>query len=276
MLEDFLRDRETTVRCRSCSDSPEQVMESLRSQGVKVSPAPYLPYACRISGYDHLYALDAFVEGKIMVQDVSSMLAAQAAAPKKGDYVIDLCAAPGGKSIHLGDMMENFGTVDARDISEYKVSLIEENIARTGVINVQARVQDAAAFDLDSELKADIVLADVPCSGYGVIGRKPEIKYRMNRMRQEDLVLLQRQILDRGAEYVRPRGVLLYSTCTIASEENEENMLWFLNNHPFVLESLDPYLPEELHCESTGLGYLQLLPGIHGTDGFFMARFRRK
>ena len=183
------------------------------------------------------------------MQDVSSMLVAEVAAPKKGDYVIDMCAAPGGKSLHMGDKMGDYGTVDARDISQYKVDLIEENIHRTDSINVQARVMDATVFDVDSELKADIVLADV---------------------------ILQRSILDRAAEYVKPGGVLVFSTCTIAKEENEENMLWFMNNHPFKLESLDPYLPEELHSESTALGYLQLLPGVHKTDGFFIAKFRRK
>ena len=110
-----------------------------------------------------------------------------------------------------------------------------------------------------------------------MIGKKPEIKYRMTPQRQEEIVGLQRLILDRAQEYVKSRGVLIYSTCTIAKEENEENMMWFLNHYPsFRLESLDPYLPEALHCESTALGYLQLLPGIHGTDGFFIARFRRK
>ena len=101
-------------------------------------------------------------------------------------------------------------------------------------------------------------------------------KSLISRTRQEELVLLQRRILARAAEYVKSRGVLLYSTCTIAKEENEENMLWLLNEYPFVLESLDPFLPAQLHCESSALGYLQLLPGVHGTDGFFMARFRRK
>ena len=195
---------------------------------------------------------------------------------QKGDYVIDMCAAPGGKSLHMGDKMGDYGTVDARDISQYKVDLIEENIHRTDSINVQARVMDATVFDVDSELKADIVLADVPCSGYGVIGKKPEIKYRVTPQKQEEIVILQRSILDRAAEYVKPGGVLVFSTCTIAKEENEENMLWFMNNHPFKLESLDPYLPEELHSESTALGYLQLLPGVHKTDGFFIAKFRRK
>ena len=129
---------------------------------------------------------------------------------------------------------------------------------------------------LENVEKADIVIADVPCSGYGVIGKKPEIKYRVTPQKQEEIVILQRTILDRAANYVKPRGELIFSTCTIAKEENEENMMWFLQNYPFKLESLDPYLPEELHSETTALGYLQLLPGVHKTDGFFIAKFRRK
>lgn len=276
MLADFLEEKSLTVRCRTYLNSVEETCESLRAQGVTVEDAPYLPYAKKISDFNHILALDAFIQGKIMVQDVSSMLVAEIANPSKGDYVIDLCAAPGGKSLHMGDKMEGFGTVDARDVSQYKVDLIEENIHRAGAINVQAKVKDATVFDVDSECQADIVLADVPCSGYGVIGRKPEIKYRSTAQKQEELVILQRNILDKAAEYVKPRGVLIFSTCTIAKEENEENMMWFMNNHPFKLESIDEYIPDELKSETTALGYLQLLPGVHGTDGFFIARFRRK
>ncbi|MDC7288875.1 16S rRNA (cytosine(967)-C(5))-methyltransferase RsmB [Blautia schinkii] len=276
ILADFLTEKPLTVRCRTYRSSKEEICQSLTDQGVEVKPAPYLPYAVEISGFNHILALDAFIKGKIQVQDVSSMLVAEVAAPKRGDYVIDLCAAPGGKSLHIGDKMEGYGTVDARDVSQYKVDLIEENIQRTGSINVQAKVQDATVFDVDSEYKADIVLADVPCSGYGVIGKKPDIKYRATPQKQDELVILQRTILDRASEYVKSRGALIFSTCTIAKEENEENMMWFLNNYPFRLESLDPYLPEELHSETTRLGYLQLLPGVHKTDGFFIAKFRRK
>lgn len=276
ILKDFLEEKPLTVRCRTYLNSQEAIVKSLTDQGVKVEPAPYLPYACHISGFDHILALDAFINGKILVQDVSSMLVAEAADPQKGDYVIDVCAAPGGKSLHVGDKMEGFGTVDARDVSQYKVNLIEENIRRTNSINVQAKVQDATIFDQESELLADIVLADVPCSGYGVIGKKPDIKYRVTPQKQEEIVILQRTILDRAANYVKPRGILIFSTCTIAKEENEENMMWFLQNYPFKLESLDPCLPEELHSETTALGYLQLLPGVHKTDGFFIAKFRRK
>lgn len=276
IMKAFLSERPLTVRCRTFRHTKEEIVRSLQDQGVQVEDAPYLPYALRISGYSHIYALDAFRKGMIQVQDVSSMLVAEAADPQRSGHVIDLCAAPGGKSLHLGDKMEGYGTVDARDISQSKVELIEENLTRANCINVQAKVQDATVFDVDSELSADIVLADVPCTGYGVIGKKPEIKYRATPKKQEDIVLLQRTILDRAASYVKPRGVLIYSTCTIAKEENEENVLWFLQNYPFKLESLDPYLPKELHSDTTALGYLQLLPGIHDTDGFFLAKFRRK
>lgn len=276
ILEDFLTERPITVRCRTHKASLREIVTSLKSQGVTVEQAPYLPYALKISDYNHILTLETFLQGKILVQDVSSMLVAEAASPKKGDHIIDMCAAPGGKSIHAADKMGDYGNVDARDVSQYKADLIKENIHRTGVINVEARVQDATVYDPDSEQAADIVIADVPCSGYGVIGKKPEIKYRVTPQKQEEIVILQRTILDRAANYVKPRGELIFSTCTIAKEENEENMMWFLQNYPFKLESLDPYLPEELHSETTALGYLQLLPGVHKTDGFFIAKFRRK
>ena len=276
LIAGFLTEKAITVRCRTHKYPQKEIYESLVDQGVEVKPAPYLPYAYEISNYNHILALDAFIQGKIQVQDVSSMLVAEVADPQKGDYVIDMCAAPGGKSLHIADKMGDYGIVDARDVSQYKVDMIEENVHRTDCINVQAHVMDATVFDVDSELKADIVLADVPCSGYGVIGKKPEIKYRVTPQKQEEIVILQRTILDCAAEYVKPGGVLVFSTCTIAKEENEENMLWFMNNHPFKLESIDPYLPEELHSETTALGYLQLLPGVHKTDGFFIAKFRRK
>ena len=204
------------------------------------------------------------------------MLVAEVAAPKKGDRILDLCAAPGGKSLHMADKMGAYGMVDARDLTEYKVELIQENIARADAINIEAHCMDATILDEDSVNTADIVLADVPCSGYGVIGKKPDIKYRISESKQEDLVLLQRKILDRASQYVKEGGTLVYSTCTIAREENQGNVEWFLENYPFEAVSLDGCLPEELQSETTKKGYLQLLPGVHKTDGFFIAKFKRK
>ena len=120
-----------------------------------------------------------------------------------------------------------------------------------------------------------VVIADVPCSGLGVIGRKKDIKYNMTLEKIKSLVPLQREILEKAACYVKPGGVLIYSTCTITKEENTGNIAWFISNYPYKLESIEPYICEELHCKTTKDGYLQMLPGIHKSDGFFMARLRR-
>ena len=269
------KDHVTTVRCNLNKASKKDIMESLRNQGVTVTEHPYLDYALNLSDYNYLKALDAFRNGWIQVQDVSSMLVAEVAAPKWGDYCIDVCAAPGGKSLHLADKLEGSGFVEARDITESKVKLMQDNIERTALINMNAVVADATVFLPASEEKADILLADVPCSGLGVIGRKPDIRYKMTEKKQEDIVKLQRQILDTVWKYVKVGGTLVYSTCTIGAEENQYNLKWFLDNYPFKLESIDPYLPEELQGKTTRAGYLQLLPGIHESDGFFLARLKR-
>ena len=271
----FQTERPTAVRIRTQNASREEIISSLASEGVTVEQHPYLDYALKISGYNYLQALTAFREGWIYVQDVSSMLVCEIAAPNWGDYCIDVCAAPGGKSLHLADRLKGSGYVEARDISEHKVERMEENIDRLNIINMQAAIKDATEFDQKSFHKADIVLCDVPCSGLGVIGKKQDIKYKMNPTRQEELVRIQRRILGVSQNYVKPGGVLIFSTCTIGVDENQMNLKYFLENYPFSLESIDPYLPEELRSRTTAGGYLQLLPGVHDSDGFFMARLKR-
>jgi 16S rRNA (cytosine967-C5)-methyltransferase len=186
-----------------------------------------------------------------------------------------VCAAPGGKSLHIADKLMGSGQVEARDVSEYKVELMKENIDRTGAINITAVMKDATVRDEESVGKADIVLADVPCSGLGVIGKKQDIKYNMSEKQQQDIVRLQRRILSVVQEYVKPGGVLIFSTCTIGADENQYNVKWFLENFPFRLESIDPYICDALKSKTTAGGYIQLLPGIHNSDGFFIARLRR-
>ncbi len=267
--------RPVTVRIRTQDASKEEIIRSLESEGVMVEQHPYLDYALKISGFNYLPVLTAFRRGWIYVQDVSSMLVSEIAAANWGDYCIDVCAAPGGKSLHLSDRLKGSGYVEARDISERKVDLMRENIDRLGIINMQAAICDATEYDQKSFQKADIVLCDVPCSGLGVIGKKQDIKYKMNPARQEELIRLQKRILGVSQNYVKPGGVLIFSTCTIGIEENQMNLKYFLDNYPFRLESIDPYLPKTLRGRTTAGGYLQLLPGLNDSDGFFMARLKR-
>ena len=219
--------------------------------------------------------LKAFKEGLFQVQDQSSMLVVKAAVPKEGDCVIDVCAAPGGKSFHCAEELNGTGLVIARDVTDYKVSLMEENLQRTGYQNMRMERQDARELVQEDVKTADIVIADLPCSGLGILGKKNDIKYKVTREQQKQLVSLQREILSTVWQYVKVGGTFVYSTCTINKEENEENRQWILDNLPMEAVSLDTVLPKELHNETTKEGYLQLLPGKHDCDGFFIAKFRR-
>ena len=276
MLEALLKERPTIVRFKTDRINPSTIIESLESQGVSVRRASYLPYAYEIADYNYLPALTAFRNGWIFPQDTSSMLVAEAAGPIKGDYIIDMCAAPGGKSLHIADKMGNFGEVEARDLTQDKVALIRENVRRAGIINVKPVQMDALVYDEASEGRADIVLCDLPCSGLGVISRKSDIKYRVTPERVNSLVELQRMILRNASAYTRPGGRLIYSTCTIGRKENLDNVRWFTSHFPFETESLDPYIPKQLRSLGTKEGYLQMIPGVHDTDGFFIARLRKK
>lgn len=272
---DMHKEKLTSVRCNLGKASMDEIVESLKAQDICVERVPYLEYALNIGNYNYMKAVDAFKKGWFQVQDVSSMLVSEIAAPKWGDFCIDVCAAPGGKSLHLADMLQGSGHVEARDVTDYKVSLMQDNIERIGAINMSAVRMDATVFDPESVEKADILLADVPCSGLGVIGKKADIRYKMTPAKQAEIVKLQRKILDTVWPYVKKGGTLIYSTCTIGAEENQYNVKWFLENYPFRLESIDPYICDELKSKTTQAGYLQLLPGVHKTDGFFMARFKR-
>ena len=275
ILQGFLQEKGTIIRCNLNRISKEDLKKKLEAEGVTVTQHPYLEYALEISGYDYLGDLESFEDGDFQVQDLSSMLVAEIAAPKEGDYVIDVCAAPGGKSLHIADKLHGTGHVEARDLTDYKVDLIWDNIERSQMKNVEAVRQDALVYDEDSKEKADIVLADLPCSGLGVIGKKADIKYKMTEETQRELAKLQKNILQIVHRYVKPGGTLVYSTCTINEEENMENVRWFLQQNPeFESVSVEPVLCEELK-KSVKEGCLQLLPGIHESDGFFIAAFRK-
>ena len=260
MLQAFLAERPTTIRCNLTQISREELAEELKKEGVKVRLCDTVDSALFISGYDYLGALESFRTGHFQVQDISSMEVAEWAAPKEDEYIIDVCAAPGGKSLHLADKLAGKGHVEARDLTPYKVDLIRDNITRIGIDNIEAVCQDATVYDEASEKKADILIADLPCSGLGVLGKKTDLKYKMNPYTQEELVHLQREILSVVHRYVKSGGKLLYSTCTIHRAENQENAAWFSEQYPEF----------ELVRER------QFLPGVDDSDGFYIAEFVRK
>lgn len=265
IAESFYRERRTSIRINRMKTEPEQLKRILGQKGIKAERVsfkedPDFDYAMYLSGYDYLSSISEFEQGYFTVQDVSSMFVTHIANPKEGDYVIDVCSAPGGKSLHAAEWMRGSGTVEARDLTDYKVDLIEQNIRRCGAENIFAKKQDARILVEASVGKADAVFADLPCSGLGTLAKKPDIRFRMTEEMEKELVLLQREILNAVRQYVKPGGILIFSTCTMDRMENDENAAWFLNENPqFSLEVKRQFFPDE---------------GEY--DGFYIAKFRRE
>lgn len=276
MLTAFLTRKPMTIRCNLTQIQPETLKDKLENEGIQVERHPYLSYAFVISGVDYLGGLESFRQGDFYIQDISSMLVGELANPEAGAYVLDVCAAPGGKALHVAEKLKGTGTVEARDLTEYKVNLIRENITRSKMQKVEAVCMDATVRDENSIQKADVLIADLPCSGLGILGRKPDLKYNQSEQAVTELAKLQREILSTVQEYVKPGGTLVYSTCTITKEENMENVQWFLKEYPeYIPEDIGGALCEELRPWVKD-GCLQLLPGIHQSDGFFIVKLRRR
>lgn len=277
ILQQFLAEKGMLhIRVNTSKYSVEEVRESLERQGVVVTPGNLFDYALTISKYGDITALEAFQKGMFQVQDESSMVAVAVAGIKKEDTVIDVCAAPGGKTLHAADRLCGTGKVYAADLSEQKVCLIQENALRNGFDNIEIYVNDATVLRNEWINQADVVIADLPCSGLGVIGKKCDIKYKT---KEEDIVALsniQKEILRTAGRYVKPGGKLVFSTCTIAPEENQENVAWITRNLDFCTVSIEELLPERLRGSTGTQGYIQILPDMAGTDGFFVSCYERK
>lgn len=274
----------------------DELCRRMEEAGAKPAPGPYLPGIFLLEHTQGIGSLPGFAQGAFTVQDVSSVLAVEAAGIGEQDFVVDVCGAPGGKSILAAEKAKK-GRVLSRDVSAEKTMLIAENASRMGIENIEIEVYDASVRDDNLMGKADVVLADVPCSGLGVIGKKRDIKYRVTREGMESLAELQRQILGVCAGYVRPGGTLLYSTCTIHRKENEDMVRYLVRELGFEPVSLEDALPEKVFIqreklreelraagrESGGMltdsesrACIQLLPGYMDSDGFFFAKFRKK
>lgn len=262
----------TVAQINTVKVTTEQVLESLRSEGVMAEPHPWLPDCVTWSGGGDLERLTAFQQGHLYIQDAGARLAVMAAAPKPGMKVLDACAAPGGKSFAAAIAMGDQGEVFSCDIHPHKKKLMESGAERLGLGCIEAAVQDAKVRRPAYEGAFDLVLADVPCSGLGIIRKKPDIRYKEPGP-LEGLPAVQKAILDNVSAYVKPGGTLLYCTCTLLPRENGDIVEAFLTDHAEF--ELEPFLlPGPFGAVEEG--QLTLWPHIHETDGFYLAKLRRR
>lgn len=277
LLRAFKIIRPTAVRIKNSEDT-KALLEAFDKAGITYSKSTIIDDAYLIDNFEGAELLPGFSEGKLIIQDESSMLVSLATGIKSGDdlTVIDTCAAPGGKTSAIASLMYPNGKVISCDVSLQKVSKIEENIERLALSNVKPLVQNALEYNENLFESADVLICDVPCSGLGVIGKKSDIRYNVTNESMKEICDLQKAIMKNVYRYLKPGGILIYSTCTIHKAENEKMVKFILENLPFEAESLKPYLPKMFEGEREAENYIQLRPDKDGTDGFFIARFRRK
>ncbi len=260
----------TVVQVNTLKTTQAQLKQILTEEGITAEAHRWLPNCFLLTGAGNLERLDAFQKGLFYVQDAAARLSVLCAQIPQGAQVLDCCAAPGGKSFAAA--MDGAGKLFSCDIHPHKISLIEAGAWRLGIDNLTASLQDASKNQPDWNGKMDVVIADVPCSGYGIIRKKPDIRYK-DPETMKTLPQLQLAILKNQARYVKTGGVLMYSTCTLVREENEGVVEAFLQeNRDFCLEPLD--LPDVFPKNESGM--LALVPGCYDTDGFFISRLRRK
>lgn len=277
MLLKSLEAPNLTVRVNTSKITVEACIQLLKEDGVLVNYAPYFDNALIIKTHKGLECLEVFRKGFITVMDISSMFVASIIEPKAYMKVLDLCSAPGGKTYHVADMMGDAGKIISCDISDYKVSLIKEGANRQGFNCINPIIRDALSDEADFlEEEFDVIIADLPCSGLGVMGRKADIKYRIQTKDIESLAKLQKDILKNNIKYLKKGGLLLFSTCTVSACENYENYKFIKDEMGLTPVPFDKKLPKDLISDSAKDGYLQLIPGIHKCDGFFVSLFMKE
>ena len=263
---------DTVIQVNILKTTGEELISRLEGEGVSAVPHGWMKDCLILSNTGNLEQLPSFQDGLFYVQDAAAKLSVLCAQIPANSAVLDCCAAPGGKSFAAAIAMGGTGSVISCDIHPHKIDLIQNGAARLGLRNIIPQVRDAAECEPDWVGRMDVVIADVPCSGYGIIRKKPDIRYK-NHHEMAALPELQLKIINNQAGYVRPGGVLLYSTCTLLRRENEDVVGTFLANHPdFATEAL----PLSAPFPGNESGMLTLVPGEYDTDGFFICRLRRK
>lgn len=267
---------EVCGRWNPIKGTKEELMSTLKAEGVQIEPGHLLEEAFYVKKVERLQNLASFKVGAWTVQDESAMLVAHVMQPQKGDKILDMCSAPGGKSMHMAGMMHNEGKIVACDVHPHKLELIEKNAKRLGISIIEPTLQDGMVLNEAFIGKFDKVLLDAPCSGLGIMKRKPDIRHNKTRADLEEIASIQRALVKNAVQYLKPEGRLVYSTCTISYEENEKMAYEIAEHTGLELEDLTDTIPKCLSERLKEKGMIQILPQMADTDGFFIASFRKR
>ena len=260
------------IRVNTLKIKRDELIKLFEEKGIKTYKCKYANKGLIIENPFEIDKTDEYKNGLFSIQSESSILAGQILNPKEYSLIIDVCAAPGGKTLNAAEIMNNTGRIISRDIYPAKLKLIEKEIIRLGIANVKVEKYDATKLDDSLVEKADYVIADVPCSGLGIIRRKPEIKY--NKTDINDITKIQNKILENASKYLKHNGELVYSTCTTNIKENYEIINRFLNNNKdYALVDISENIDGDFETAKTG--YIEIYPHLHGMDGFFIAKIKR-
>ena len=265
---------QVSVRVNEIKADYDEAFEELEALEYEVEEGAVCPEAISIKGGKSIENNPLFKEGKITVQDESAMIIAPLLELEEGMTVIDLCSAPGGKTTHIAEILQNTGKVLAFDLHESKLGLIKENCERLGITNVEVNTNDATKLNPELIASSDRILLDVPCSGIGIIRKKPEIKWNKTRNDLREVIPVQRDIMENAWMYLREGGIMLYSTCTLNKEENEENIEWFLNKHKDCSVK-KIFIGKQNNLVYNRNGSLTIMPN-ESMDGFFVAKLEKK
>ena len=259
-----------TIRINTLKTNREELSEKLKKEGLHTKPLTFMPEGLQILENVRLENLNCYQDGFFTIQGESSMFPAKCLAPKQGDTVLDLCAAPGNKTTHAGELMNNRGKILAVDISEKRLKTLNSSCIRLGINIVHTMVSDVMALRGNLKEYFDRVLLDGPCSGTGVLARHSDSRWNRDIKDIERLAIVQKNMIDEASRFVKPGGYMVYSVCSIEPEEGEEIVKNFLETHKdFIAEN--PF-PDIENRASKGI---LLLPPLHGTEGFFITKFRR-
>ncbi|SJZ35453.1 16S rRNA (cytosine(967)-C(5))-methyltransferase RsmB [Garciella nitratireducens] len=265
-----------SVRTNTLKISRERLIDLLQKEDIVTKKGEWCPEAIILENISNIDKNKYFKEGLFQVQDQSSMLVAHVLNPKENQLVIDVCAAPGGKTTHIAQKMNNTGKIIARDIYDHKLSLIKQNRDRLGISNIILEKYNALEVDSDLIGQADRVLLDAPCSGLGIIRRKPDLKWNKCFNDIKKITILQYKMLENAGKYLKKGGILVYSTCTINPDENFNIVKKFLNkNSNFKIVPILPICEKMEKHKEIEEGYLQLFPNIDFVDGFFISKIQR-